>query len=49
MVSRRLRITLMLAGLVLVCLSLVLLAYALWPAQVLREQTTLAPTVFAPP
>ncbi len=33
----------------LILLSLVLLAYAAWPAGVLHEQATLAPTVFAPP
>ncbi len=49
MSSRHLRTTLLLAGLVLICLSLVLLAYAVWPAGVLREQSILAPTVFAPP
>ena len=49
MVSRRRRITFLVVGLMLVILSLVLLAYAAWPAEVLRAQITLAPTVFAPP
>ncbi len=49
MVPRRLRLILLAAGLVLVIFSLVLLAYSAWPAGVLREQATLAPTLFAPP
>lgn len=49
MISRRLRFTILLVSLVLVCLSMVLLVYAAWPGEVLREQATLAPTVFIPP
>ena len=50
-VSRRLRIALGLAGVAVVLVSLLLLAYTVWPAgqSTVREQVTLAPTVFAPP
>ncbi len=47
--SRRLRLTLLLFGLALMCCSLVALAYAFWPVEGLRVQATLAPTLFVPP
>lgn len=47
--SRRLRITLILLGLIAACLSLVLITYGLIPVETLRDQATLAPTLFAPP
>ncbi len=49
MVSPRLRLSLLIVGLALVVISMLLLAYAVWPGQVLQEQATLAPTLFAPP
>ena len=49
MVSSRLRLTFLVVGLVMILISLVFLAYALWPAEVLQAQATLAPTIFAPP
>jgi hypothetical protein len=48
-VSRRVRIGLIVLALVLVCVGLAVLSYALAPGQVLREQATLAPTLFVPP
>ncbi len=47
--SRRLRLTLAVLGLVIVCLSLTALLYALWPVDTLRDQFPLVPTLFAPP
>jgi hypothetical protein len=36
-------------GLVMLCLSAAVLAYALWPRDVSTEQFRPAPTLFAPP
>lgn len=47
--SRRLRLTLAFVGLALVFVSLLLLAYALWPIDSSIERQPLAPTLFAPP
>ena len=47
--SRRMRTILVIAGLLLVGLSIVALAYALVPADVVRESTPLAPTLFTLP
>lgn len=47
--SLRLRITLALAGLLLICLSLAALTYTLWPIEKTSEQFQLSPTLFAPP
>ena len=47
--SRRSRLALAAVGLAIVCLSLVVLVYAFWPLEGLREQFRLAPTLFAPP
>ena len=47
--SRRLRLTLAVVGLLLVALSLALLAYALWPLPSNVEHHPLAPTLFVPP
>jgi len=47
--TARLRLTLALAGLLLILLSLGLLAYALWPVGTVLEQFQPAPTLFAPP
>ena len=45
----RWRVGLALAGLVLVVLSLVAIAYVVWPLQPTSEQFRPAPTLFAPP
>ncbi len=45
----RWRVTLALAGLVLVLISLAIAAYLFWPLQPLRQQFQPAPTLFAPP
>jgi hypothetical protein len=47
--SRPLRVTLALIGLVLIALSLLILAYALWPLSTASEQFRLAPSLFVPP
>ncbi|MGD2155856.1 MAG: hypothetical protein PVG14_04720 [Anaerolineales bacterium] len=47
--SHRLRFALLALGLLFVCFSLAALAYAFWPLEGLRDQATLAPTLFAPP
>ena len=47
--SRRMRIVLAVIGTVLVLLSLVVLAYAVWPGSTTREQYRLSPTVFVQP
>ena len=45
----RWRLTLLILGLTIVCVSLAALVYAAWPLELLREQTPLAPTLFTPP
>ncbi len=47
--SRRLRLTLALLGLVIACFAVTALLYSLWPVDTLRDQLRLAPTLFAPP
>jgi len=47
--SRRLRLILAILGLVIACLSLIAVLYALWPVDPLRDQFPLAPTLFVPP
>ena len=47
--SRRWRLALAVVGLLLVCLSLVALVYALTPVDRTREQYRPEPTLFAPP
>ncbi len=47
--STRLRIVLVIAGLVLVGCALLALGYALWPLESATLQSTLPATVFAPP
>jgi hypothetical protein len=47
--TRSTRLTLFLAGLVIICLALLALAYAYWPGQALREVAPLSPTLLAPP
>ncbi len=47
--SPRLRFILLLLGLVIVLFSIVALAYAFGPGTDLRDQATLAPTLFSPP
>ena len=47
--SRRLRLTLAILGLVIACLSLIAVLYALWPVDTLRDQFPHAPTLFVPP
>jgi hypothetical protein len=47
--TRRLRLTLVLIGLIILGFSLAALAFALWPGEALREAAPLAPTLFAPP
>jgi hypothetical protein len=48
-VSYRWRLALALGGVVLVGLSLLLLAYLLWPADTILEKFQPAPTLFVPP
>ncbi len=45
----RVRIALVLVGLLLVTISLLALAYAWAPASIHTEQINLAPTLFSPP
>lgn len=47
--SPRWRVVLAVVGLVLVALSLVALAYALWPVEPTLERQPLLPTLFVPP
>lgn len=47
--SRRVRLMLALLGLIIAALSAVVLVYAVWPVDTLRDQVQLSPTVFAPP
>lgn len=47
--SRRVRVVLAIAGLVIVLCSLVTLGFAFGPIQHLSDQATVAPTMFAPP
>jgi hypothetical protein len=47
--SRRLRITLAVIGLLMACLSAAALAYAFVPVDKVQEQFRPAPTLFAPP
>jgi hypothetical protein len=47
--SRRTRLLLTILGILLVAVSLAALAYLAWPAQSLREQAPLVPTLFVPP
>lgn len=48
-VSRNVRLLLAFAGLILICLSLCVLAYALAPLQIMTDRATVAPTLFVPP
>jgi hypothetical protein len=47
--SRRMKFTLLIAGISLVCLSLVLLSSLGHSSDIYRVQELLAPTLFAPP
>ena len=47
--SKRWRVVLAVAGLVVMCLSLAALVYALTPVDRTREQFRPAPTLFSPP
>jgi hypothetical protein len=47
--SRTLRITLLMIGLALMCISLAALVYALAPTGTLSQQTTIVPTLLVPP
>jgi hypothetical protein len=47
--SRPARIVLILLALLLVCCSLLIMAYANWPVETMRAQATLAPTLLTPP
>jgi hypothetical protein len=46
---RSLRLLLICVGLLVLCCSVVALGYALWPVEMVRVQTTLAPTLFRAP
>ena len=48
-VSHRIRIALALAGLIVIILSLVALAYAFWPIEPTSEQFLPDPTLLVPP
>lgn len=45
----RLRLLVVVLGLLLLAFSLLALAYAIWPGDVQRLQATLAPTLFSAP
>ena len=47
--SRRLRLTLAMVGLVIAILSASALIYAFWPVDTLRDEGHLAPTLFIAP
>lgn len=47
--SRPLRISLLILGLVLLCCSAIALAYAYWPIEPTSVGATLEPTLFTPP
>ena len=47
--SRPLRIVILVFGLVLICVSVAALAYALTPMGTLSQQATLVPTLLVPP
>lgn len=47
--SRPIRITLILLGLLIICCSLVILVYINWPTEVESLQATLEPTLFISP
>jgi len=47
--TTRLRLALFIIGLMVLLCSLAALAYAFWPVEGLEVQTTLEPTLFAPP
>jgi hypothetical protein len=47
--TRNLRLTLFVIGVVVVVCSLSALIYAYWPTGVLNEQSTVVPTLFSPP
>lgn len=47
--SRKLRLSLLILGLVLLCSSLIALAYAYWPIDTAIVGVTLEPTLFSPP
>ncbi len=49
MASPRLRLFLILLGLIFIAGALLALAYAYWPVEASREGLRLAPTLFAPP
>lgn len=46
---QKLRIGLIILGLTLIFCSLVVLSFTFWPAEILRIQATLDPTVFVSP
>jgi hypothetical protein len=48
-IPRSLRLLLALIALALVVFALAALAFAFWPAEVVRVQATLAPGMFTPP
>jgi len=45
----QLRILIIILGLILICLSLIALGFAIWPIDISNVQSTLEPTLFAPP
>jgi hypothetical protein len=47
--SRRLQIVLIITGLIIICGSLIMIGFSLYPAETMRAQATLAPTVFIEP
>ncbi len=47
--SRRLRLTLAVIGLIIAILAASALLYALWPVDTLRDQGHLVPSLFIPP
>lgn len=47
--SRFWRYTLIILGLMVVCCSVVILVYALWPVETIDVQATIEPTLFVVP
>ena len=47
--SVRLRLAILVIGLLILVCSLAALAYAFWPVEALQVKATLAPTLFSPP
>jgi hypothetical protein len=47
--SKQVRISLIIIGLVIVCFSIIVFGFSLWPVEIVNVHATLEPTLFAPP